>query len=69
MNQPTQVNEPQASYGAFPASAGADLRGSLPALQRAARRARQVAQQTGTDLIVQRGGQVVRIKPQQSSQP
>ncbi len=64
MNQPKQVNEPQPAYGDLPASAGADLRGSLAALQRAARRARQVAQQTNTDLIVVRKGQVVRIKPQ-----
>ena len=38
--------------------------GALHALRRAAIRARQVAQQTGTDLIVVRSGQVVRVPPQ-----
>lgn len=41
----------------------ADLRGSFPALQRAARRARELAAQTGTELIVSRGGVIERIKP------
>ncbi len=38
-----------------------DLAGSLPALRRAAKRARQIAVQTGTALIVWRDGQIVRI--------
>ena len=38
-----------------------DLAGSLPALRRAAKRARQIAAQTGTALIVWRDGQIVRI--------
>ena len=38
-----------------------DLAGSLPALQRAAQRARQIAAQTGTALIVWRDDQIVRI--------
>lgn len=42
----------------------ADLRGSWQALQRAARRARELAAQTGTELIVSRGGTIERIKPQ-----
>lgn len=41
----------------------ADLRGSWQALQRAARRARELAVQTGTELIVSRGGAIERIKP------
>jgi predicted ABC-type ATPase len=45
------------------AGADADLKGSLAAIRRAANRARQVAQQTGTDLIVMRGGQVTRVSP------
>ncbi|WP_422622114.1 hypothetical protein [Rhodoferax ferrireducens] len=43
--------------------------GALQALQRAAIRARQVAQQAGTDLIVVRSGQVVRVSPQQQTTP
>lgn len=42
----------------------ADLRGSWHALQRAALRARELAAQTGTDLIVSRGGVIERIRPQ-----
>ncbi len=45
----------------------ADLRGSLTALQRAARRARELAAKTGTELIVSRGGVIERIKPQPDS--
>ncbi|MCK6405270.1 MAG: hypothetical protein L6Q60_04535 [Rhodocyclaceae bacterium] len=41
----------------------ADLRGSWQALRRAAQRARELAAQTGTDLIVSRGGVIERIKP------
>ncbi len=40
------------------------LRGALAALHRAARRARELAAQTGTELIVSRGGVIERIKPQ-----
>ena len=63
MTTPKQVNEPAAVYGTLPASANADIKGSLIAIRRAALRARQVAQQTGTDLIVVRAGQVVRLQP------
>lgn len=38
-----------------------DLAGSLQALRRAAKRARQIAAQTGTALIVWRDDQIVRI--------
>lgn len=41
----------------------ADLRGSWQALQRAARRARELAAQTGTELIVSRNGVIERIRP------
>lgn len=64
MTLPKDVNEPQPAYGEVPAGADADLKGSLAAIRRAAQRARQVAQQTGTDLIVVRGGRVVRVGPQ-----
>jgi hypothetical protein len=40
------------------------LRGSWAALQRAARRARELAAQTGTELVVSRNGVIERIKPQ-----
>lgn len=43
------------------------VNGSLHALRRAALRARQVAQQTGTDLIVARAGQVVRVSPREQT--
>jgi hypothetical protein len=38
-----------------------DLAGSSPAIRRAARRARQMAAQTGTALIVWRGRRIGRI--------
>ncbi|MCE2744784.1 MAG: hypothetical protein LW710_02620 [Burkholderiales bacterium] len=41
----------------------ADLRGSFPALQRAAKRARELAAQTGTKLVVSRGGVIEYIVP------
>ena len=46
-----------------------DLRGSWQALQRAAQRARQVAVQTGTDLVVTRNGVLEHIKPQPTPTP
>lgn len=42
-----------------------DLRGSLPALRRAAERARQIAAQTGTAVVVQRAGKLERVYPAQ----
>ncbi|GAB3362811.1 MULTISPECIES: hypothetical protein [Giesbergeria] len=42
----------------------ADLRGSWLALQRAALRARQVAAQTGTAVVVMRNGVLEHIYPQ-----
>ena len=73
MSTPQQVNEPPAGYGPLigprPASANADILGSWAAMRRAAQRARLVAQQTGTDLIVVRAGQVVRVAPQPKAKP
>jgi hypothetical protein len=48
-----------------PPTVNVDIRGSLAALRRAAQQARVVAQQTRTDLIVVRAGQVVRVTPEQ----
>jgi hypothetical protein len=41
----------------------ADLRASLQALRRAARRAYELAAQTGTAIILSRNGQIERIEP------
>ena len=46
-----------------------DLRMSLPALRRAAQRARDIAQQTGTSLVVSRNGVLEYIKPDQMQVP
>lgn len=44
-----------------------DLRGSWPALQRAAQRARELAIQTGTALVVSNNGLIEHIYPQPES--
>lgn len=67
MNAPKRVKEPQPAYGELPANADAELKGSFTAIRRAAQRARQVAQQTGTDLIVVRDGRIVRLAPKNSA--
>mgnify|MGYP006283224927 CR=1 FL=1 len=41
-----------------------DIRGSLNALRRSAAAARKIAIQTGTNLIVVKDGQLVRIPPE-----
>lgn len=46
----------------------ADLRLSLPAMQRAARRAREIARQTGTCVVVGELGLVRRIPPEELDQ-
>lgn len=61
MTTPHQVNEPAPTYGQDATRMNADFKGAQAAIRRAAQRARQVAQQTGTDLIVIRAGQVVRL--------
>ena len=58
-----QLNDPESLYDGLPSGASSDLRGALRAIRRAAGRARQVAEQTGTELIIWRGGQIVRVKP------
>ncbi len=63
MNTIRHVNEPEPEYGTPPMSMDADLKGSFAAIQRAARQARLLAVQTGTDLIVFRQGQIVRVSP------
>jgi hypothetical protein len=40
-----------------------DIAGSLPALRRAAGRAKQIAQETHTPLLVMRNGKVVNVNP------
>ena len=42
----------------------ADLRLSLPALRRAAQRARELAARTGTAIVISRGGVMEHITPQ-----
>lgn len=65
MTTPKHVSEPAPSYGQVPADANADFRGSLAAIKRAAVRARQLAEQTGTDLIVMGAGKVVLVPPKE----
>jgi predicted ABC-type ATPase len=58
------VTEPQVRYGAEPPlHANARQLGALAAMRRAAQRAREIARQTGTDLILVRDGKVVHVKP------
>lgn len=54
---------PVSGDAGLPDSADDDLKGSLIAIRRAALAARQLAARTGTDLIVLRAGQVVRVSP------
>jgi hypothetical protein len=46
-----------------------DLAGSWAAIQRAAKRAKQVATSTNTELIVFRNGKSVRVKPGEEQKP
>lgn len=64
MTPDTSLNEPRAPYGAVPPDAGPDIKGSYQAMLRAAQRARELARQTGTDLIRASNGRVVRVKPE-----
>ena len=64
MTTPKHLNQPAPHLDEKLPDADSDLKGSLHAIRRAALRARQVAQQTGTDLIVVRSGQVVRVRPE-----
>lgn len=58
------AKEPQPNFGDLPPDD--QLRGSYDAIRRAARRAREIARQTETDLIVVRDGRVVRVNPRES---
>lgn len=69
MTTSKQADQPVTNEGQLTPGADADLNGSLLAIRRAALRARQVAEQTGTDLIVVRSGQVVRVSPQPKTTP
>ena len=64
MKSPKQAREPTPTCGSLPANANEDIQGALAALCRSAQRAREVAKQTGTDLIQFRDGKVVRVKPE-----
>jgi predicted ABC-type ATPase len=64
-----RLGEPQPAYGDWPADADPYLRGSLDALRRAGQRARELARQTGTDLILMRNGRIVRLRPQEENRP
>jgi len=48
-------------------STNPDLRGSWPALLRAAQRARALAAQTGTAIVVSRNGVIEHIRPDAES--
>ena len=63
------VTEPLRACGEMPPCLDADIEGSLRALRRAAIRARLIAQQTGTDLIVVRSGKIVRVPPPHKPTP
>jgi len=43
-----------------------DMKGSLAALKRAAKRARLIAAQTGTEIVVRRDGKLIREYPKMS---
>ena len=69
MTTSQQMNQPVTPIDQLQLGVDADLKGSLAAIRRAALRARKVAEQTGTDLIVVRSGQVVRVPPKQKLTP
>jgi hypothetical protein len=46
-----------------------DIRGSLPAMRRAARRAKRLAQETGTPFWVMRKGKIVNLNPSAKPAP
>ena len=69
MTPPKDADEPPPVFRGLPADADAALKGSFAALRRAALRAREVARQTGTDLVVVRDGRIVCISPDGKRQP
>lgn len=54
-------DKPQLLYGTSASEAKSGMAGAQAAMHRAAQRARLIAQQTGTDLIIARAGHVVRV--------
>lgn len=58
-----EVKEQRPGYAEVPAEASAMVRDSMAALRRAALRAREIAEQTGTDLIVVREGRITHVPP------
>lgn len=63
------MNPADSARTPLPADVDPGLRGSWMAIRRAAQRARLVAQQTDTDLVVMRAGQVVRVAPSKKTGP
>ena len=61
MNDKHLVSEPQAAYRITAAAPVLEMPGVQAAMLRAAQRARRIAQQTGTHLIVIREGRIVRL--------
>jgi len=59
-------NPPKATPSPLPFDPikSADLRGSWPAMLRAAQRAREIALQTGTELVVSESGVIRYIRPE-----
>ena len=66
--RPTEAFTPNGGQHRLAADTN-NLDGALATLRRAASRARQVALQTGTDLILMRAGQIVRVSPRQKAGP
>jgi hypothetical protein len=63
-NKPGAVKEPEPGYpGDLSSQVDPHVKGALDAMRRAALRAREIARQTGTDLILVRDGRVVHVKP------
>lgn len=58
-----KVSEQGPGYAEVPADAPAMVRDSMAALRRAGLRAREIAEQTGTDLIVVRDGRITHLPP------
>jgi hypothetical protein len=57
------ISEQRPGYAGVSAEASAMVQGSMAALRRAAQRAREIAEQTGTDLIVVRDGRITHVPP------
>jgi hypothetical protein len=63
MTPPDGVNEPLPEYVQRRAGYNANVAGATKAMHRAAERARRLALQTGTCIVVARGGEVIRARP------